>query len=90
VVIFDNYGNPVDFILLDPQKGNHAVEVDPGRWHSVISLNTGTVIYEIKDGPYQQLSDKNFASWAPKEGHPDCDKYLQELTDQYLKQSYHK
>jgi len=86
VVIFDNSGDPVDFVLLDPQKGNHAIEVPPGVWHSVISLKSGTVVYEIKDGPYQQISDKNFASWAPKEGHPDCDKYLQELTNQYFKQ----
>lgn len=85
VVIFDNSGNPVDFVLLDPLNGNHAIEVPPGVWHSVISLETGTVVFEIKDGPYQQISDKNFASWAPKEGHPDCDDYLQKLTDHYYK-----
>jgi len=49
----------------------------------VFSLATGTVAYELKDGPYQQILDKNFASWAPKEGHPDCDDYLRKLTDQY-------
>jgi len=82
VVIFDESGNPTDFVLLDPRQGNHAVEVPPGIWHTVISLETGTVVYEIKDGPYQQLSDKNFAPWAPKEGDPACAAYLRELTDQ--------
>ena len=85
VVIFDDSGNPTDFVLLDPHKGNYAIEIPPGVWHNVISLETGTVVYEIKDGPYQQISDKNFASWAPKEGDPDSDEYLRKLTDQYYR-----
>ena len=83
VVIFDETGNPIEFVLLDPQKGNHAIKIPPGTWHSVFSLVTGSVAYELKDGPYQQILDKNFASWAPKEGHQDCDDYLRKLTDQY-------
>jgi len=85
VAFFDDSGNPIDFILLDPKHGTYAIEVPPGAWHSVISLETGTVVYEIKDGPYQQITDKNFASWAPKEGHPDCDEYLRKLTDMYYR-----
>jgi cupin fold WbuC family metalloprotein len=85
VAFFDDSGNTSDFVLLDPQKGTYAIEVPPGTWHSVISLETGTVVYEIKDGPYQQITDKNFASWAPKEGHPDCDEYLKKLTDKYYR-----
>lgn len=83
VVIFDDSGNPVDFILLDPEKGNYAVEVPPGVWHSVFSLETGTVVYEVKDGPYLQILDRNFASWAPKEGDSGCGDYLMQLTDQF-------
>lgn len=85
MVIFDDAGTPIDFILLDPQKGIHAVEIPAGVWHSVISLASGTVVYEIKDGPYDQASDKNFAAWAPKEGDAECDRYLGRLTDQYYK-----
>ncbi|HLN74909.1 MAG: WbuC family cupin fold metalloprotein [Methylococcaceae bacterium] len=83
LVIFDDSGNPIDFILLDPAKGTHAIEIPAGVWHSVISLAQGTVVYEIKDGPYIQPLDKNFASWAPKEGDMDCENYLSRLTDQY-------
>lgn len=85
MVIFDDSGSPIDFILLDPAKGIHAVEIPAGVWHSVISLAEGTVVYEIKDGPYIQPLDKNFASWAPKEGDTECDNYLARLTDQYYK-----
>ncbi|HET6558356.1 MAG TPA: WbuC family cupin fold metalloprotein [Prolixibacteraceae bacterium] len=83
LVIFDDSGHPVDFVLLDLKKGNYAVEVEPGIWHSVISLESGTVVYEIKDGPYIQPLDKNFALWAPKEGDENCGEYLARLTEQF-------
>lgn len=83
MVIFDDSGTPTDFVLLDPQQGTHAIEIPPGVWHSVISLASGTVVYEFKDGPYVQALDKNFAFWAPKEGDAECEQYLARLTDQY-------
>lgn len=83
MVLFDDSGTPADFILLDPQQGSYAIEIPPGVFHMVISLASGTVVYEIKDGPYDQASDKNFAKWAPKEGDVDCSSYLARLTDQY-------
>lgn len=85
VVIFDGSGNPLEFILLNHQKGNHGIEIPPGTWHTVFSIESGTVAYEIKDGPYVQISDKNFASWAPKEGHPCSAEYLKKLTQEYHK-----
>jgi cupin fold WbuC family metalloprotein len=86
VVFFDDSGNPTEFVLLDREKGNYAAEIPVGAWHTLIALESGSVVYEVKDGPYQQLSDKNFAGWAPKEGDPDCAEYLKNLTDQY----YHR
>lgn len=84
VVFFDNAGTPTDFVLLNRDKGNYAVEIPVGAWHSVISLEPGTVVYEVKDGPYLPISDKNFASWAPKEGESECTEYLKILTEKYL------
>jgi cupin fold WbuC family metalloprotein len=83
MVIFDDSGNPSDFILLDPRKGTYAIEIPPRVWHSVISLESGTVVYEIKDGPYVVTSDKNFATWAPKECDENCGEYLAQLTEQF-------
>jgi cupin fold WbuC family metalloprotein len=83
VVFFDESGNVAKFVLLDPNKGNHGVEIPVGAWHTLIALETGSVVYEVKDGPYLPLTDKNFASWAPKEGDSDCEEYLKALIDQY-------
>jgi hypothetical protein len=38
----------------------------PRAWHSLIALES-SIIYEVKDGPYDPADDKYFAGWAPGE-----------------------
>ncbi|MBL7967347.1 MAG: WbuC family cupin fold metalloprotein [Prolixibacteraceae bacterium] len=83
VVFFDDSGNVTEFVLLDPENGNYGVEVPVCTWHSLFALEPGTVIYEVKDGPYSPLDDKNFASWAPREGESECEAYLKMLIVRY-------
>lgn len=68
IVEFDAEGKIVDHMILDPSKGGYAVEIPPKVWHTFIALKPGTVLYEVKEGPYNKEVDKNFASWAPEEG----------------------
>ena len=79
VVEFDDSGNIKEHILLDADTGNYAAEILPRTWHSIISLEKGSVAYEIKNGPYNPIDDKNFASWAPKEGDKDAIDYLNSI-----------
>ncbi len=46
----------------------YAVEVPAGAWHSLVSLASGTVLFEVKRGPYRPTGENDFASWAPREG----------------------
>lgn len=52
VTIHDDAGKIVDSIILSPLKGNYAVNIKAGEWHSVESYESGTVIMECKEGPY--------------------------------------
>ena len=79
VIEYDEYGNITDHILLDPAEGNFGVEIPPRTYHSVIALDSGTVTMEVKDGPYTPIDDKNFATWAPREGDPETSAYLGKL-----------
>ena len=83
VVFFDDLGNANEFVLLNRENGNYAVEISPGVWHTIIALEKGTVVYEVKDGPYFPMNDKNFALWAPKENEDGCGEYLKMLINQY-------
>ncbi|HEX6239274.1 MAG TPA: WbuC family cupin fold metalloprotein [Polyangiales bacterium] len=55
------------------------VDLVAGVYHSFIALEPDTVIYEVKNGPYQASSDKSFAPWAPAEGTPEATQYMQQL-----------
>lgn len=78
VVFFSEHGEITENIILDNEE-NFGVEIPPAIWHTIIALELGTVVYEIKDGPYSPASDKNFASWAPEEGDERCSVYLKEI-----------
>ena len=41
--------------MLDPREGNYGVHIPKGQWHTLEVLESGTVILEVKDGPYQPL-----------------------------------
>ena len=73
---FDGTGSILQHVVLDSASGVYGVEFAPREWHSIVSLASGTVLYEAKPGPYAPLSDKNFAPWAPVEGSPEAATYL--------------
>jgi cupin fold WbuC family metalloprotein len=79
VIEFDDNGEVVDKIILKPEKGEFGVEIPPHTWHTIISLESGTIVYECKDGPYIPLTDKDFATWAPEEGKPKSMIFMKDL-----------
>ena len=81
VVEFDDEGTITDTLVAGHEMGNYCAEVTPGGWHTVISLEHGTVYYEIKDGPYDASNDKIFAEWSPEEGSEKAIPYLQYLNE---------
>jgi cupin fold WbuC family metalloprotein len=76
VIEYDAAGNILDHIILDARSGNYAVEIPERTWHSIISLEPGSVSYEFKDGPYDPIDDKNFATWAPREGEAGTHEFI--------------
>jgi cupin fold WbuC family metalloprotein len=76
VIIFDDFGEIMEFMLLSAKDDNFGIEIPPKVWHSLISMEDGSVIFEVKDGPYSVVNDKNFAPWAPKEGDANCTEYI--------------
>lgn len=82
VVEYSPDGNIIDHTVLDNRTGNFGCEIPARTWHSIISLEAGSVAYEVKDGPYDPAVDKNFAPWAPKEGEAGCDEFIQKVLQQ--------
>jgi len=79
VVTFTEEGKVSQGFLLDREAGNFGAEVPAGTYHTLIALQENTVIYELKDGPYDPADDKYFAPWAPEEGSTGAQAYNQKL-----------
>ena len=79
VIEFDEEGNITDHTVLDPLTGIFGAEIPERVYHTIIALDHNTVSYEVKDGPYNPGDDKNFASWAPKEGEAGTEDYNMKL-----------
>lgn len=52
LTIHDDYGVIVDSYELSAIGPMHGANIPAGTWHSLVCLETGTVILECKEGPY--------------------------------------
>ncbi len=57
VKIFNNQGELTNFLVLDPREGKYGVSIDANEWHTVEVMEKGTVIFEVKTGPYKPLNE---------------------------------
>ncbi len=67
VVVFDESGEVAECVILDCNAGVYGYEIQSGIYHSIVALEDNTVVYEVKDGPYNPADDKCFAPWSPTE-----------------------
>jgi cupin fold WbuC family metalloprotein len=82
VLEFDDNGKIIQHTVLSLSDKCYGVEIPARTWHSIIALESGTVVYEVKNGPYSPIDDKNFAPWAPKEGDSACESFNLHLIKQ--------
>ena len=52
---YDESGNLIDTIDMIP--GGVVLNIEKGQWHSLKCLESGTVLFEAKDGPYHPLDE---------------------------------
>lgn len=76
VVIFAGDGTVAETALLSPACGNLAADIPHGAYHTVLALESGTLFYETKAGPYRRLQEDEIAAWAPEESDPQVQDYL--------------
>lgn len=67
VLTFDEHGEVLSRNEIAHSGPVRGVEIAPGVWHSITAMQPGSVVFELKQGPYQATTDKDFAHWAPPE-----------------------
>lgn len=75
---FDDRGEVREQYVLG-RDGLIGVDVEPGVWHCIACVSETAVCYEVKPGPWDPATDKDFAPWAPREGDPEAAAYLARL-----------
>jgi cupin fold WbuC family metalloprotein len=76
---FDDVGNVLSNQLLGGRDGLRALEFDAGTWHTVTSLEPGSVIFEVKEGPYVPVQSSDAAGWAPLDGTPEAVAFVEKM-----------
>jgi len=82
LIVFDDSGEIVEKVTFG--SGVNAadafgVEIPSGCWHTVVALNSGSVLLEVKAGPFNPAQAKDFAPWAPEENSVEAHGYIQAL-----------
>ena len=52
VSTYNDDGSILESVVLCAEEGRHGVDIPKGVWHKVESLETGSVIFECKEGPF--------------------------------------
>jgi cupin fold WbuC family metalloprotein len=78
-VFFDEEGAVLEFGVLAPASAAVMINIPHGTWHTVVALAPDTVFFESKAGPYLPLTPEERAPWAPAEGQPGGQHYLESL-----------
>lgn len=55
VKVYNERKELTDTIRLDPTEGKYGIHIPANSWHNVEVLEKGTVIFEVKEGPYLPL-----------------------------------
>lgn len=56
---YDDAGNLTDEFVMEPYGEYPMIQIEAGQWHSLEVLESGTVIFEAKDGEYMPLGEED-------------------------------
>ncbi len=59
VVFYNDAREVIDEFTLSPLDGNFGIHTPMGQWHTLEVVESGTVILEVKDGPYTPSSPED-------------------------------
>ena len=48
-----------DEFMVDPLEGVYGLHIPIGQWHTLEVLESGTMIFEVKDGPYTPMGPED-------------------------------
>lgn len=59
VLIYDGNKNIIEDVIIAPNTDNIGYHIPKGTWHTVQSLESGTVCFETREGPYAPVAEED-------------------------------
>jgi|SRR5919199_5438982 cupin fold WbuC family metalloprotein len=68
IIIFDERAQILHTEHISANGATRGIEVPEGTYHTLVALVPDTVMLELKEGPYNSTTDKEFLEGFPAEG----------------------
>lgn len=62
VTTHNDDGSIIESVVLDPKVGQYGVDIPKNVWHTLESLESGSVIFECKEGPFVPHEEEGILS----------------------------
>jgi cupin fold WbuC family metalloprotein len=69
---FDDQGTILEALTLNPGGPIFGIDIPHGTTHTLLALESDSVFFEAKAGPFVPLSTDEIAPWSPAEGTPEA------------------
>lgn len=76
MLILDEQGQVIHSERIEAKGPTRGIELAEGNFHTLVALEPNTVMFELKEGPYQPSMDKDFLPMFPSEGTPEAQQWV--------------
>jgi cupin fold WbuC family metalloprotein len=83
MIVLNEQGQVLHRERISPTGETRAIELAEGTFHTLVALEPNTVMFELKEGPYIPMSDKDFLAKFPLEGTPEAKAWVQTWEQQF-------
>ena len=78
--VFDDAGEVVSHQVLGERgQAPFGISLPPEAWHTLVALDDGAILLEVKQGPFRPDLAKDPAPWSPDEGTAEGSALLERL-----------
>jgi cupin fold WbuC family metalloprotein len=77
IILFGDDGMMKESCLMSPNGPDLVVVIPAGHWHSLVAIESGTVFFEVKAGPYAPPVPADVGNFAPAAGSPQAAGYVE-------------
>jgi cupin fold WbuC family metalloprotein len=83
ILILDESGEVIHTEKISATGTTRGVELGEDMFHTLIALEPDTVMFELKEGPYVPMDDKDFLQTFPLENTPEAKQWVQTWMQQF-------